>query len=92
MARLIPASKQGKGSAAPDARGPRHAVDFVPERIRRPGTKPKIGAWGLNFQNCAHVVTFATHSYEAHYQAVTAVMAVPGQARAVTLDLVTTER
>ena len=21
-------------------------------------TKPKIGAWGLNFQHCAHVLTF----------------------------------
>ena len=31
-------------------------------------TKPKIGAWGLNFQHCAHVLTFPTHSYEQHYQ------------------------
>jgi SNF2 family DNA or RNA helicase len=33
--------------------------------------KPKIGAWGLNWQHCAHVVTFAvTHSYEQYYQSV----------------------
>jgi superfamily II DNA or RNA helicase len=32
--------------------------------------KPKIGAHGLNWQHCAHVVTFASHSYEQYYQSV----------------------
>jgi SNF2 family DNA or RNA helicase len=32
--------------------------------------KPKVGAWGLNWQHCSHVVTFASHSYEQYYQAV----------------------
>lgn len=32
--------------------------------------KPKIGAWGLNWQHCNHVVTFASHSYEQYYQSV----------------------
>src|SRR6056297_1311270 len=32
-------------------------------------TKPKIGAWGLNYQHCNHMTYFPTHSYEAYYQA-----------------------
>lgn len=33
-------------------------------------TKPKIGAWGLNWQHCAHMVTFTGHSFEQYYQSV----------------------
>lgn len=53
-------------------------------------TKPKIGAWGLNFQHCNHVVFFPTHSYEQYYQAVRRCWRF-GQKREVTVDIVTTE-
>lgn len=33
-------------------------------------TKPKIGAWGLNWQHCHDVVTFVSHSFEQDYQAI----------------------
>ena len=33
-------------------------------------TKPSIGGWGLNFQHCADMAYFPSHSYEAYYQAV----------------------
>lgn len=33
-------------------------------------TKPKIGAWGLNWQHCNHLTWFANNSYEQYYQAV----------------------
>lgn len=52
--------------------------------------KPKIGAWGLNWQHCAHVVTFASHSYEQYYQAVRRCWRF-GQTRPVVVDLVSTE-
>lgn len=52
--------------------------------------KPKIGAWGLNWQHCAHVVTFASHSYEQYYQAVRRCWRF-GQKRPVVVDLVSTE-
>jgi hypothetical protein len=52
--------------------------------------KPKIGAWGLNWQHCNHVVTFATHSYEQHYQSVRRCWRF-GQTRPVTVDVVATE-
>lgn len=53
-------------------------------------TKPKIGAWGLNWQHCSHVVTFASHSYEQYYQAVRRCWRF-GQKRQVVVDLVATE-
>jgi SNF2 family DNA or RNA helicase len=52
--------------------------------------KPKIGAWGLNWQHCNHVVTFASHSWEQYYQAVRRCWRF-GQKRAVTVDLIATE-
>lgn len=52
--------------------------------------KPKIGAWGLNWQHCAHVVTFASHSYEQYYQAVRRCWRF-GQTRDVVVDLVATD-
>ena len=53
-------------------------------------TKPKIGAWGLNWQHCAHVVTFASHSFEQYYQSVRRCWRF-GQERRVTVDLIATE-
>lgn len=53
-------------------------------------TKPKIGAWGLNWQHCNHIVTFPSHSYEQYYQAVRRCWRF-GQTRPVTVDIVATE-
>ena len=44
-------------------------VAFSKGEIRVLITKPKIGAWGLNFQHCAHETYFPSHSYEQYYQA-----------------------
>lgn len=49
--------------------------------------KPQIGAWGLNFQHCAHVALFPSHSYEQYYQGVRRCWRF-GQHREVTVDLV----
>lgn len=53
-------------------------------------TKPRIGAWGLNFQHCNHVTYFPSHSYEQYYQAVRRCWRF-GQEREVTVDIVLTE-
>jgi hypothetical protein len=45
-------------------------MGFVDGEHRALIVKPQIGAWGLNFQHCARVVCFPTHSYEQHYQGV----------------------
>lgn len=52
--------------------------------------KPKIGAWGLNWQHCAHVLTFASHSYEQYYQAVRRCWRF-GQKNPVVVDLISSE-
>lgn len=52
--------------------------------------KPKIGAWGLNWQHCAHIVYFPSHSYEQYYQAVRRCWRF-GQSNPVTVDLILTE-
>lgn len=43
---------------------------FQRGELRRLVTKPKIGCFGLNWQHCNKVVTFASHSWEQYYQAV----------------------
>ena len=53
-------------------------------------TKPKIGAWGLNFQHCSHVTFFPSHSFEQYYQGVRRCWRF-GQKNPVKVDIVTTE-
>jgi RecA/RadA recombinase len=53
-------------------------------------TKPTIGAWGLNFQHCAHVTFFPSHSFEQYYQGVRRCWRF-GQTRPVVVDVVATE-
>ena len=45
-------------------------IAFAAGQIKRLVTKPKIGAWGLNWQHCSNVVVFPSHSYEQYYQLV----------------------
>jgi SNF2 family DNA or RNA helicase len=52
--------------------------------------KPKIGAWGLNWQHCSDVVTFASHSYEQYYQSIRRCWRF-GQKKSVKVDVVATE-
>ena len=52
--------------------------------------KPKIGAWGLNWQHCNHVVTFASHSYEQYYQSIRRCWRF-GQTKPVTVDIIASE-
>ena len=53
-------------------------------------SKPRVFGFGLNFQHCAHVVTFATHSWEQYYQSVRRCWRL-GQLREVIVDVVSTE-
>lgn len=45
-------------------------VGFSKGDIQRLVIKPKIGAWGLNWQHCSNVTAFPSHSYEQYYQAI----------------------
>ena len=86
---LIPDATQVSGSDADGAKEDAFMA-FVGGQIRVLVTKPKIGAWGLNFQNCAHVTFFPSHSFEQYYQGVRRCWRF-GQKRPVVVDVVTTE-
>lgn len=64
--------------------------DFANKKIRVLITKPKIGAWGLNFQHCSHIGYFPSHSYEQYYQAIRRCWRF-GQKQNVIVDIVLTE-
>lgn len=89
LARLIPDGQQVSGADSDDAKEEKF------ENFRRGVTrvliiKPKIGAFGLNWQHCAHVVYFPSDSYEQYYQAVRRCWRF-GQTREVVVDLVMTD-
>src|SRR4030095_1645717 len=62
---------------------------FVAKQIRVMVTKPKIGAYGMNFQNCAHVTFFPSHSFEQYYQGLRRCWRF-GQKYPFVVDIVTT--
>ncbi len=89
LERLIPDAEQVSGADTDDAKEDKlHA--FAAGKVRVLVTKPKIGAWGLNLQHCAHVTFFPSHSYEQYYQGVRRCWRF-GQTRPVQVDLVTTD-
>ena len=65
-------------------------IAFGSGEIKKLITKPKIGAWGLNWQHCNHSVFYPSHSYEQYYQAVRRFYRY-GQKRNVYIDMVATE-
>jgi len=89
LAQMIPDALQVSGNDT-DERKEAAFIEFSQGRQRVLVTKPKIGAWGLNFQNCHHVTFFPSHSYEQYYQGVRRCWRY-GQTHPVTVDIVTTE-
>jgi len=62
-------SSQVKGSM-PDDEKESILKAFGAGEIDRLIIKPKIGAWGLNWQHCSDTVSFPSHSYEQYYQSI----------------------
>jgi len=89
LEKLIPGSVQVSGSTDDDAKEKAYE-DFAGGAARVIITKPKIGAWGLNWQHCNHVVTFASHSYEQYYQSIRRCWRF-GQKQPVTVDIIASE-
>lgn len=89
LERIIPGAKQVAGKHSDDEKE-RRFLSFIDGSIRVLVTKPKIGALGLNFQHCAHVVDFPSHSYEQRYQGIRRCWRF-GQTRPVVVDTVHTE-
>jgi hypothetical protein len=89
LERLIPDAVQVAGADSDEIKEDRLTA-FARGEIRVLVTKPKIAGWGLNFQHCAHVTIFPSHSFEQYYQAVRRCWRY-GQTRPVVVDIVTTE-
>ena len=86
---IIPDSVNIKGGDDLDRRE-EMLMAFSNGDIRRLITKPKIGAFGLNWQHCAHMTFFPDHSYEQFYQGTRRIWRF-GQKRNVTIDVVMSE-
>lgn len=89
LEKIIPGAKQVSGSQADDVKEGR-LMGFVDGDFRVLVTKARIAAMGLNFQHCAHVVDFPSHSYEQYYQGVRRCWRF-GQEKEVVVDTVLTE-
>lgn len=89
LARLIPDAVQVSGADSDEAKE-RAFLDFAAGNTRVIVTKGKIAAYGLNWQHCAHMTFFPSHSYEQFYQGVRRCWRF-GQERPVVVDIVTTE-
>ncbi len=62
-------------------------IAFSNGEIKKLITKPRITAFGLNWQHCNHTIFFPTFSYEQYYQAIRRFWRF-GQTKPVTVDLV----
>lgn len=89
LEKIIPGSIQVSGKNTDEEKVEKFLL-FIDGSARVMVTKGKIGAWGLNLQNCAHSVSFPTHSFEEYYQQVRRFWRF-GQRRSVVSDIVTTE-
>lgn len=67
LKKLIPDAVEVSGTDSDDAKIEKISA-FVSGQVRGLITKPKIAAWGLNFQHAAHLTYFPNHSYEQWYQ------------------------
>jgi hypothetical protein len=85
---LIDGAVQVSGSDSADEKEAKLAA-FSRGEIRVLVTKPKIGAWGLNWQHCHRMTFFPSHSYEQYYQAVRRSWRF-GQTQRVLVDIITT--
>jgi len=65
-------------------------MNFAQGNIKKLITKPKITAFGLNWQHCNHTIYFPTWSYEQYYQSIRRFWRF-GQKQEVTVDLVLSE-
>ena len=89
LEKIIPGAVQVAGKHEDDEKEKRFNK-FADGTARVIVIKPKIGAWGLNWQHCNHVVTFASHSYEQYYQSVRRCWRF-GQKNPVTVDIIASE-
>jgi hypothetical protein len=86
--KLIPDAVEVSGTDSDESREEKFNA-FLSGQARVLITKPKIGGWGLNFQHCAHMTYFPTHSFEAWYQSIRRLYRF-GQTKKVVADMILT--
>lgn len=86
LTRMIDGAVEVSGSDSPDEKEEKLAA-FTYGEFRVLVSKPKIGAYGLNWQHCHRMTYFPSHSYEQYYQAVRRSWRF-GQTSPVTIDVV----
>lgn len=89
LARLIPGAVEVSGSDSPYEKEEKlraFTLGDIPFLV----TKPRIGAWGLNWQHAHRMTYFPSHSYEQWYQAVRRMWRF-GQTQEVTVHVIGTE-
>ncbi len=89
LEKIIPDAKQVKGADSDDEKEESFRA-FADGKLKILITKPKIGGFGLNWQHCAHMTFFPSHSFEQYYQGVRRCWRF-GQKNPVTVDIITTE-
>lgn len=89
LERIIAGAVQVSGSDSDEVKEEKFLA-FANGQARVLVTKPKIGGLGLNFQHCAHVTFFPSHSFEQYYQSIRRCWRF-GQKKPVVVDVVTTE-
>jgi hypothetical protein len=89
LAEIIPGARQVSGSDE-DEYKEETFLAFSAGEFPVMVTKPKIGAFGLNWQHCHHMTFFPSHSFEQYYQGVRRCWRF-GQEKPVTVDVITTE-
>lgn len=89
LEKMLPDCRQVSGSMGDDEK--EEVLEaFGSGQLKRLVTKPKIGAWGLNWQHCADVTVFPSHSFEQYYQLVRRCWRY-GQTRPVNVSLILCE-
>lgn len=89
LERLIPGAKQVSGAQSDDEKE-ELLTAFRLGQIKKLVTKPKIAAFGMNWQHCNQMTYFPDHSFEQYYQA-TRRMWRFGQKREVTVHNIVSE-
>lgn len=89
LEKLIPDAIQVSGRDKDDQKESK-LTSFTKGNDRVIITKPKIGAWGLNWQHCNYITFFPNYSYEQYYQAVRRCWRF-GQKKKVDVSLVYTQ-
>jgi superfamily II DNA or RNA helicase len=89
LEKTIPNARQIAGRT-PDEEKIELYEAFLSGELSKLVLKPKLGAWGLNWQHCNHVVSYPSHSWEAYRQSIGRCHRF-GQMKPVTVDVVATE-